>query len=217
MTRGRPVAGPASWLLRGFDRRDDSNGGWLAGQSSRPDLVEARTAVHGAIVPRRKRYDGLTPTGPADRGMELAWSLARASALGDRPAGGTTLGVVGQPLAGEECLLAGREAELLGAIATGQATVLVHPLQTLLGSGHPRAHQPEVQRAGRALERGVRAARPGLGPGTHSGEDTRVVKPVIDANCICRNRSPGAFGQIDHATGCDRPWLESALVQPVSA
>src|SRR6478752_913840 len=140
MTRGRPVSGPASWLLRRFgdgpptsecDLGGRARGG---GQGPRPDLVEARTAIHGSVVPGRERYDGLTPAGPADRGVELARTLARAGPLGDRPARRASLGVVGQPLAGKERLLAGREAELLGTVATGQAAVLVHPLQTLLSS-----------------------------------------------------------------------------------
>jgi hypothetical protein len=66
--------------------------------------------------------------------MELAWALIRASALRDRTTGRAPLGVVDQPLAGKEGLLASGEAELLGTVATGQASVLVHPLQTLLGS-----------------------------------------------------------------------------------
>ena len=66
--------------------------------------------------------------------MELAWTLIGASALGHGSAGWTALRVVGQALRGEEGLLAGREDELLTAIAAGQTTVLVHPLQTLLGS-----------------------------------------------------------------------------------
>ena len=138
MTRGRPVSGPASWLLRGFGvGRAVPTGrldGGRRGQGPGSDLVEARAAIDGSIVPRREWHDGLTPAGPAHRGMKLSWALGGASALGDRSAGRTPLGVVGQPLAREEGLLAGREDELLGAIATGQSTVLVHPLQTLLRS-----------------------------------------------------------------------------------
>ena len=138
----------------------------LVCQGPGPDLVETGAAVDGSIVPGRERYDGLTPAGPADRGMELSWALVRSSALRDRPARGTALWVVGQPLAGKEGLLAGGEAELLRTIATGQATVLVHPLQTLLGSDATtqRSATPSGQRVGgeRAWE-GCAPGRPGLG------------------------------------------------------
>src|SRR3954453_17220229 len=134
MTRGRPVSRPASWLLR---RLSDGplTGACLDGrargfrQCPRSDLVEAGAAIDRTVVPRRERYDGLTPAGPADRGVELARAVARAGALGDRPARRAPLGVVGQPLAGKEGLFAGRGAELLGTVATGQAAVLVPPLQ----------------------------------------------------------------------------------------
>ena len=95
--------------------------------------------------------------------MELARALGGAGALGDRPARRAALGVVGQPLAGKEGLLAGREAELLGTVATGQATVLVHPLQpssarTPDGRG-PRDRVGNGSAAG-ALDRGrARSAR----------------------------------------------------------
>jgi len=179
MTRDRPVSGPASWLLRSFERWLD--GRRLLGERACPHLVEAGAAIDGSIVPWRERYDGLTPAGPADRGMELSWALVRAGALGGRSARRAALGVVGQPLAGKEGLLAGREAELLGAVATGQTPVLVHPLQTLLGSD-ALTHEiptPSGQRVGGGVpERGVRArSARARQPGTHSGEDTRAVKP----------------------------------------
>jgi len=149
MTRGRPVSGPASWLLREIRRWAADGrfailggGAGCLGQGPGPDLVEARTAIDRSIIPRRERHDGLTPTGPADRGMEFARALGGAGPLGDRPARRAALGVVGQPLAGKEGLLASREAELLGTIATGQAAVLVHPLQTLLRSGRHDARGP---------------------------------------------------------------------------
>ena len=96
-----------------------------------PNLVEAGTAVDGPVVPWREWHDGLAPAGPADRGMELPRAVRRAGALRDRSAGRAALGVVGQPLAGKEGLLARGEAELLRAVATGQTPVLVHPLQSL--------------------------------------------------------------------------------------
>ena len=111
------------------------SGGRRGGQGSCPYLVEAGAAIDGSIGPWRERDHRLTTAGPTDRGVELPGSLAGSGSLGDRPTGRAALGVIGQPLGGEECLFAGREAELLGTIATGQATVLVHPLQTLLGSG----------------------------------------------------------------------------------
>ena len=145
------------------------------------DLVEARAAVHRPIVAWRERDDRLAAARTADRGVELAWALVGSGALRGRSAGRAALRVVDQALAGIEGLLAGREDELLGAIATGQRTVFVHPLQTLLGSdaddpsrlGSPRTGPDGSRRAwavGGALG-SVRAR-----PGTHSGEDTRAVK-----------------------------------------
>src|SRR5262245_29604715 len=99
MTRGRPVSGPAPWLLRRFGGSAPLDGD-RGGQRPGPDLVEARAAVHGPIVAWRERDDGLSPTGPADRGMEFAGAFVGTRALGDRSAGGTPLRVVGQPFAG---------------------------------------------------------------------------------------------------------------------
>src|SRR6185369_501698 len=76
---------------------------------------------------------------------EFSWALVRASALGGGSTRRAALRVVGQTLAGKEGLLAGREAELLGAVATGQTTVLVHPLQTLLGSDAYDARDPDTE------------------------------------------------------------------------
>ena len=144
MTRGRSVAGPTSWLLREFERVTPSVGRrvsswWLllgagrgAGQRPGPDLVEAGAAVDGPVVPWREGHDRLAPTRPANRGMELPWSLVGSGSLGNGPAGWASLRVIDQPFRVEEGLLAGREDELLAAITAGQTTVLVHPLQTLL-------------------------------------------------------------------------------------
>src|SRR6187397_1750560 len=169
-------------LVAAQEIRADRLGGWRLGKRACPNLVEAGAAIDGSIVPRRAGYDGLTPAGPADRRMELSWSLVRAGALGGCPARRAPLRVVGQTLAGKEGLLAGREAELLGAVATGQTTVLVHPLQTLLPRcGTPWTHEiptPSGQRVvGGVHEVGCAPVRPGSEPGTHSGEDTRAVKP----------------------------------------
>ena len=105
-----------------------------AGERAGAHLVEAAAAVDGAIVAWRERHDGLSPAGPADSGMELARPLVGTSALGHGTAGWAALRIVGQALRGEEGLLAGGEGELLATITAGQNTVLVHPLQTLLGS-----------------------------------------------------------------------------------
>ena len=124
--------------------------------------------------------------------MELARSLAGARALGHGSAAGQRCGSLVRPLRGKEGLLAGREDELLAAIAAGQTTVLVHPRQTLprLGRHDGRALTPmgngsaaDVPGLGRAF------GRPGLGPGTHSGEDTRAVKP-FRALSNCRVAEP---------------------------
>jgi len=66
--------------------------------------------------------------------VKFAWTFSGTSALGNGTTGWAALRVVGQAFRGEERLLAGREDELFGTIAAGQTTVLVHPLQTLLGS-----------------------------------------------------------------------------------
>jgi hypothetical protein len=98
--------------------------------------------------------------------MELARTLIGSRTLRYSPARRAALGVVGQPLAGKEGLLAGGEAELLGTIATGQATVLIHPLQTLLGSDAPHGRAPRDREgngsAADAMGRGA-SGRPGLG------------------------------------------------------
>ena len=171
MTRGRPVSGPASRLLRRFgvgrsmgDRRLD--GALALRQRPGPDLVEARAAIDGAIVPRRERHDGLTPAGPADRGMELARALVRSARLATARHDGQRWGSLVNPLLAKKACSPAGEAELLGAVATGQATVLVHPLQTLLGSD---AMTVEVRddrvgngSAAGAVEGGA-PGRPGLG------------------------------------------------------
>jgi hypothetical protein len=116
-----------------MDRRSEARG--RGGQRPCSNLIEAGAAIDGSIIPRRERYDGLAPAGAADRSVEFSWAFAGARPLGRRAARWASLRVVGQPLARKEGLLTGREAELLRTVATGQTTVLVHPLQTLLGSG----------------------------------------------------------------------------------
>ena len=155
-----------------------------AGERTCPHLVEAGAAVDGSIVARRERHDGLPPAGPADRGVEFARTLARTSSLGHGPARWAALRVVRQAFGGEESLLASREDELLATITAGQTTVLVHPLQTLLGSdamtvepGCLAATGPETY----VLGWGLRSFRPGVAR-THSGEDTLGVKSP-EAHC----------------------------------
>jgi hypothetical protein len=106
----------------------------VRGRLQRPgaDLVEARAAVHRSIVAWRERHDGLAPTGAADRCMELARTLVVPRPLGRGATRRTALRIVDQALAGIEGLFAGGEGELLRTVSTGQRTVLVHLLQTLL-------------------------------------------------------------------------------------
>src|SRR5207247_1939040 len=77
-----------------------------AGQGPSADLVEARAAIDGPVVARRERDNGLTPAGPANRGVELARAFAGAGSFGNGSARWASLGVVGQPLRGKERLLA---------------------------------------------------------------------------------------------------------------
>src|SRR4029453_11962495 len=114
MTPDRPVSGPVPSLLRGFGVGLDRD---RRGQRPGSDLVEARAAIDRSIVARREWNDGLPPAGSADRRVELSRALVGAGALGDRSTRRAPLGVVRQPLAGKERLLARREGELLPAIA----------------------------------------------------------------------------------------------------
>jgi transposase InsO family protein len=106
----------------------------VRGRLQRPgtNLVEARAAVHRSVIPRRERDDGLSPTGAADRCVELARSFVVPRSLGRGATRRTALRIVDQTLAGVEGLFACREGELLRTVSTGQRTVLVHPSQTLL-------------------------------------------------------------------------------------
>lgn len=101
--------------------------------------------------------------------MELTRAIARSGALGRGPTQRASLRIVGQRLTGKEGLLTGREDELLGAIAARKVSVLVHVLQTLLGSGPTTIEDrdTEMQRVGGEHDVTGRAlGRPGLGPGT---------------------------------------------------
>src|SRR5436190_5557184 len=96
------------------------------------DLVETGAAVDRSVVARSERDHGLPAAAAADRGVELAGSTDGSSALGDRPTGRTSLGVVEQALAREERLLAAGKDELACAISAGEATVLEHACLFLL-------------------------------------------------------------------------------------
>ena len=129
---GRPVAGPAARLLPRLEVRSGTLDARGDVQGSIPNLVEARAAINRPIVPWRKWNDGLPPAGAADGGMEFTWSFCGSSALGCRPARRASLRVVQQALARIEGLLARGEGELLPAVTTGQAPILVHPRRFLL-------------------------------------------------------------------------------------
>ncbi len=124
-------AGPASDRPQIGDQSWRSDVGGLSDRC-RPDLVEAGAAIDGAIVPGRERHHCLAPATATNRGVELPRSASRSSALCDRPASWTTLWVVQQTLATEKGLLAAGEDEFLRAIATGQRSILIHPLPNLL-------------------------------------------------------------------------------------
>jgi hypothetical protein len=64
--------------------------------------------------------------------VKLPRSAGRSGTLRDRPASWTSLWVVQETLATEKGLLAAGEDEFLRAIATGQRSILVHPLPNLL-------------------------------------------------------------------------------------
>jgi hypothetical protein len=156
MPRGRRAPGPPVDRTRGLRAIEWLRVRWRL-QRPGPYLVEARAAVHRSIVPRRERHDGLSPTGAADRCVELARSFVVPRSLGRSATRRTALRIVDQTLAGVEGLFAGREGELLRTVTTGQRTVLVHASQTSsLGRGDPKP--PGLQcrtRVGRA--RGLRA------------------------------------------------------------
>ena len=149
-----------------------------------PDLVEARAAVHGSIVPWCEWDDRLAAARAADRGMELAWAFVGSGTFGRRSTARAALRVVDQALAGIESLLAGREDELLGTIATGQRTVFVHPLQTLLGSDATMVEtRPPADWIDGSEAPGRWAARPGrsgLGPGLIAEKIRAPSRPLVN-------------------------------------
>jgi hypothetical protein len=145
---------------------------------SGPDLVEARAAVHGAIVTWRERNHRLAPATATDRSVELPRTTGRSGAFRYRPARGTTLRVVQQTLATEKRLLAAGEDELLRTIAAGQRSVLVHPLPNLLCSPVAAMSRPPSELPDRPhkQEGSVRIGLTGTRPETRIRENTCVVK-----------------------------------------
>jgi hypothetical protein len=95
---------------------------------SRSNLVVTGTAVDRPVVPRGERHDSLSPAHGADCGVVLARSPGRPCISGRLPATRTPLGVVLQPLRGEERLLARGKDELHSAVPTGKDPILVHLL-----------------------------------------------------------------------------------------
>jgi hypothetical protein len=158
------------------------------GLRSRPNLVETGAAVDGPVVARSKRDHRLAATATADRGVELARGTDSPGALGDSPTGRASLGVVEQPLAGEEGLLTAREDELTRAVAAGEGAVLEHAcLFLLLGADAPVCvAAPRASRSiGRRRQEGAhRPVRTGLGPGTHEGHNNRAVKHNVPPNLV---------------------------------
>ena len=153
-----------------------------------PNLVETRAAVDGPVVARSKRDHRLAATAAADRGVELARGTDGPGALGDGPTGRASLGVVEQPLAGEEGLLTAREDKLTRAVAASEGTVLEHAcLFLLLGAVAPVCvAAPRASRSiGRRRQEGThRPVRTGLGPGTHEGHNNGDVKHNVPPNFV---------------------------------
>ena len=76
----------------------------LGVQRPRTHLVEARAAVHRAIVARREGHHGLPAAGTAHRGVELARAFPGPRALGRGAARRAALRIVGEALARVEGL-----------------------------------------------------------------------------------------------------------------
>jgi len=120
--RSRPPPGRPLEMSSGEGRSGRGGSG-----GRRPDLVEARAAVDGPIVPGRERDDRLAAARAADRGVELARPIDGAGALGCCSAARATLRVVLETLAGEERLLPRGEQEFLRTVTTIERSILVHP------------------------------------------------------------------------------------------
>jgi len=114
-------------------------------------LGEAIAAVDRPAVAGLERYLGLFAAGSAHGGEHLAGAAhagaggtAAAGLFASGAAGGTTLGLVGEALGGEEFLLGGSEGEVRAAVCTLDVFVLGHgmtfaPFIYILGLrlGHP--------------------------------------------------------------------------------
>ena len=146
------------------------------------------------------------------------------------------LRVVHEPLAGVEGLFAGREREFLGAVATGQRTVLVHPLHTLHGTGRRNLGSRGARGvigsgAGRAKSGCALGSARARGPGTLSSAryarrqalsalSARAAEPksprYVGAPCRCPNEpscSPSSSSPSRRA--CSRRCV--ALTEPLDA
>lgn len=144
-----------------------ASGGGSPCRRGRPNLVEAAAAVHGPIVPRGERDDGLAATAPADRRMELSRPTDGSSPLRHRPTGRAALGVVQQALAREKRLLPTGEDELTCAVAAGEGSILEHALPVLLVRQiAPAASRPPTptRSSRRRNRRGRAEGRAGSGP-----------------------------------------------------
>jgi len=134
------------------------------------NLVEARAAVDGPIVPRGKGHHRLAAAAATDRRVELTRAAAGSRALCDGAAGRASLWVVQESFAGKEGLFAAREDELFGAVPARKGSVLVHALPVLLWRIRPgwRRGPPGPCRtdrqagASRASYRSLRATAPEL-------------------------------------------------------
>ena len=192
--RGRPL--PDGLVIGAWERLGVRG---RALERAGSDLVEARAAIHRPIVAWRERDDRLAAARAADRGVELAWAFVGSGALGRCSTARAALWVVDQALAGIEGLLAGREDELLGTIATGQRTVFVHPLQTLLGSDATMVEtRPPADWIDGSEAPGRWAAQPGrsgLGPGLIAEKIRAPSRPLVN---VLRNE-PHQMVRVSHS------------------
>ena len=167
------------------------------------DLVEARAAVDRSVIAWGEWHHRLAAATAADRRVEFARSSGRSGPLGDRTARRAPLRIVEQALAGEECLLAAGEDELLRAIATGQRSVLVHPLRTLLWCAMGRRCGP---RTSTEIDRAVTGAQCAIGLGSDSNPKLLVAEnsgEVKQSVATIRRRSEGRV-RISRQRACGR-------------
>src|SRR5262245_30146911 len=140
---------------------------------ARPDLVEAAAAIDRSIVPWGEWDHRLAAARRADRGVVFAGPAHGPGTLRGGSARWAALGIVHEPLAGEEGLFPRREDERLTAIPAGERTVLEHPLRILL----------------MALRREA-LGRAGLGGHGHAALRTRIRRGCVSATTpgLCARR-----------------------------